>query len=384
MKTTIFPIERLKDIPTPFYYYDVELLQQTLANVTAEAAEGNYRIHFAVKANNNPRILGLIAQAGIGADCVSGGEIRMAIEAGIPASKIVYAGVGKDDWEIELALDQRIFCINVESAAEMKVINQIATKKNTIAPIALRINPDIDAHTHEKISTGRRGNKFGIEIGLITDALELVNECDNLRLTGIHAHIGSQITKLDVFKALAERFNDLQDVFDDEGLPLQHINLGGGLGIDYKKPENNMPDFASYFDIFRKNLEVRPQQSVHFELGRSVVAQCGTLIAKTIYVKEGETRNFAVVNAGFNDLVRPAMYGAWHHIENITSDRPAEAYDVVGPICESADIFGAERNINAIARGDLIAIRSAGAYGEVMASQYNGRPLPKAYFSDSL
>ncbi|MDR2497104.1 MAG: diaminopimelate decarboxylase [Tannerellaceae bacterium] len=384
MYTTSFPVDRLKDIPTPFYYYDLDLLRHTINTMKAEADKDSYHIHFAVKANNNPRILGIIAEAGLGADCVSGGEIRMALEAGIPASRIVFAGVGKDDWEIELALDSRIFCLNVESAAEMKVINDIARRKGLTAPIALRINPDIDAHTHDKITTGRKETKFGINIGLISDAMELVKESANLKLTGIHAHLGSQITDLDVFRALAERFNDIQDFFEDEGLPLQHINFGGGLGVDYVEPDNCIPDFAGYFNIFRQGTEARPGQSLHFELGRSIVAQCGTLIAKTIYVKEGETKNFAVINAGFTELIRPAMYDAWHHIRNISSKLPPEDYDVVGPLCESSDVFGTDRSINGITRGDLIAIQTAGAYGEVMASQYNARPLPKSYFSDSI
>jgi diaminopimelate decarboxylase len=378
-----FPIDQLKELPTPFYYYDINLLKETLNTLKAEA--GNYQIHFAVKANNNPRILSIIAQAGLGADCVSGGEIQMALDAGFPAEKIVFAGVGKDDWEIELALNNRICCLNVESAAEIKVINQIAEAKNTVAHIALRINPDIDANTHDKITTGRKENKFGINIGLIYDALNLLKQTPNLKLTGIHAHIGSQITDIEVFRALAQRFNQLQEVFEDEQINLEHINFGGGLAIDYQTPDDNpIPNFRNYFDIFRQETEVRPNQTVRFELGRSIVAQCGSLIAKVIYVKEGETKNFAVINAGFTELIRPAMYGAWHHIQNLSSNQPQEPYDVVGPLCESSDVFGVNRNLSATSRGNLIAIRSAGAYGEVMASTYNGRKLPASYYSDSL
>ena len=380
-----FPLSRLKELPTPFYFYDIDLLKETLNTVKAEAGRDNYQIYFAVKANNNPRILSIIAEAGLGADCVSGGEIQAALDAGFPAGKIVFAGVGKDDWEIELALNSGICCLNVESAAELKVINEIAAGKNLVAPIALRINPDIDAHTHEKITTGKRENKFGINIGLLPGVLDELADMRNIRFSGLHFHIGSQITNMFVFGDLCLRANTLQDNLEARGLTIENLNFGGGLGIDYVQPdEHPIPDFGNYFATFKQLVKQRAGQQIHFELGRAVVAQCGSLIAKVLYRKEGEAKQFAVLDAGFTELIRPAMYGAYHRIENITGQGEKSVYDVVGPICESSDVFGHDVELNCVNRNDLIALRSAGAYGEIMASQYNCRPLPKAFFSDKL
>ncbi|MDR0537138.1 MAG: diaminopimelate decarboxylase [Tannerellaceae bacterium] len=381
-----FPLEQLKSLPTPFYYYDVELLKQTLATVKDESSRHGYQVHYAVKANRNPRILSIIAEAGFGADCVSGGEIQSALEAGIPAEKIVYAGVGKADWEIVLGLEKGIYCFNVESEAEIKVINEIAGSMGKVAPVALRINPEIDAHTHSKITTGMKENKFGINLGLLNDALDLLQTTKHVHLSGIHFHIGSQITDISAFQALVIRANEIQDELESRRIKLEHVNFGGGLGINYHHP-NHVPvaDFKTYFDAISALVELRPGQQAHFEPGRSIIAQCGTLISRVLYVKEGETKTFVILDAGFTDLIRPAMYDAYHRIENLTSeDEAAQTYDVVGPVCESADVFAQGIELNTTRRGDLIAIRSAGAYGEAMASQYNGRRLPAAYFSDTL
>jgi diaminopimelate decarboxylase len=380
-----FPIEKLKRHQTPYYYYDTELLKQTLDVVKAESRKYGYHIHYAVKANGNPRILSIIAEAGFGADCVSGGEIQLAINAGITPDKIVYAGVGKSDWEIELGLDRGIYCFNVESDAEIEVINEIAREKGKIAPIALRINPEVDAHTHSKITTGMKENKFGINLGLVNETLDLLEKMKYVNLIGIHFHIGSQITDISAFQALAIRVNEIQDEFDARRINLGHINFGGGLGINYQHP-NHVPisDFKTYFDAINTLVEVRPNQQIHFEPGRSIVGSCGTLIAKTLYVKEGETKSFVILDAGFTDLIRPAMYGAYHRIENLSSEDDVQIYDVVGPICESSDVFAQAIELNKTKRGDIIAIRSAGAYGESMASQYNGRKLPLSYFSDTI
>jgi diaminopimelate decarboxylase len=381
----IFPIEKLKTLPTPFYYYDVELLQKTLGVVKAEAAKYNYLIHYAVKANANPRILSIIAQSGLGADCVSGGEIQAALKAGFPAATIVFAGVGKADWEIELGLDNNIACFNVESVAELRIIGDIAAAKGKIAPVALRINPEVDAHTHAKITTGMKENKFGINLGQLNGALDELAGTSRVKLTGIHFHIGSQITDLSSFQSLAIRINEIQDGLEDRGIRLETVNFGGGLGVDYYHP-NHLPvaAFENYFAVIHQLFRRRDGQQVHFEPGRSIVAPCGTLISKALYVKEGETKRFAILDAGFTELIRPAMYDAYHRIENITGDEEVETYDVVGPICESSDVFGRDVALNKVRRGDLIALRSAGAYGEVMASQYNCRKLPSAYFSDTL
>ncbi|MDR0699056.1 MAG: diaminopimelate decarboxylase [Tannerella sp.] len=380
-----FPIEKFRTIQTPFYYYDTALLRDTLNAIRTEIKKYGYHQHYAIKANANPRILSLIAESGLGADCVSGGEIRAALAAGFPASKIVFAGVGKADWEINLGLDCDIACFNVESQAELEVIDELAKAKNKTATISLRINPNVDAHTHAKITTGLQENKFGINIGLLNGVLHEMKSLKNVRFTGLHFHIGSQITDLSAFRDLCIRSNELQDELEGYGMKIKSLNFGGGLGIDYYHPNHLcIPEFENYFAVFHKLIKQREGQQIHFELGRSVVGQCGSLISKVLYVKKGEVKQFAILDAGFTDLVRPAMYDAYHHAENITSDEPTDTYDVVGPICESSDVFGKDVKLNRVRRNDLIAFRSAGAYGEIMASQYNCRELPKSYFSDKI
>ena len=380
-----FPVEKFEQLPTPFYYYDMQLLQQTLDVVKTESGKYGYHVHFAIKANANPRLLSLIAKNGLGADCVSGGEVRAALDAGFPANKIVFAGVGKADWEINLGLDNDIFCFNVESLAELEVINELAAAKQKVASIALRINPEVDAHTHDKITTGMKQNRFGINLSQLASVTDRLADMKHVRLTGIHCHIGSQITDMSAFRNLTIRINEIQDDLAAKGIVVENLNFGGGLGIDYYHPNHlSIPAFDNYFAAIHSLLQVRPGQQVHFEPGRSIVAQCGTLIARVLYVKEGETKKFAILDAGFTELIRPAMYDAYHRIENISSDEPVELYDVVGPICESSDVFGKEVELNKAHRGDFLALRSAGAYGEVMASQYNCRKLPAAYYSDTL
>ncbi len=353
--------------------------------VKNEAGKYGYHAHYAVKANANPRILSIIAENGLGADCVSGGEVKAALDAGFPADKIVFAGVGKADWEINLGLDNDIFCFNVESAVELEIIDELAAARNKVASVALRINPEVDAHTHAKITTGMKENKFGINLSQLGQVLDNLANLKNVKLIGIHFHIGSQITDMSAFRNLVIRVNEIQEDLEARGIRIENVNFGGGLGIDYYHPNHlPIPAFDNYFAVFNKLLKVRPGQQVHFEPGRSVVAQCGTLISKVLYVKEGETKKFAILDAGFTELIRPAMYDAYHRIENISSDEEVELYDVVGPICESSDVFGKDVELNKAHRGDLIALRSAGAYGEVMASQYNCRQLPKAYYSDTI
>ena len=385
MKGT-FPIDKFRELRTPFYYYDTKVLRDTLSCIRTEASRyDNYSVHYAVKANANPKVLTIIRESGLGADCVSGGEIRAAIKAGFPADKIVFAGVGKADWEINLGLDNDIFCFNVESAVELEIINELAAAKHKVASIALRINPEVDAHTHAKITTGMKENKFGINLSQLGGVLDKLKEMKNVKLIGIHSHIGSQITDMSSFRNLVIRFNEIQEELEAHGVTVENLNFGGGLGIDYYHPNHlSIPAFDNYFAAIHKLLQVRPGQQVHFEPGRSIVAQCGTLISKVLYVKEGETKKFAILDAGFTELIRPAMYDAYHRIENISSDEAVETYDVVGPICESSDVFGKDVELNKAHRGDLIALRSAGAYGEVMASQYNCRHLPKAYYSDTI
>lgn len=381
-----FPIDKFENIRTPFYYYESSLLRETLAVLNKEASRHErYCVHYAVKANANADVLRIIAAAGLGADCVSGGEIIAAIKAGFPASKIVYAGVGKADWEIETGLDNDIFCFNVESAAELRVINEIASTRNKTARVALRINPDVGAHTHANITTGLAENKFGIAMRDMESVIALTNELPNVSFVGLHFHIGSQILEMGDFIALCRRINELQDRLNAQGITVENINVGGGLGVNYTHPdEEPIADFATYFDTFAKHLQLRDGQTLHFEPGRSVVAQCGSLITRVLYVKEGTFKRFAIVDAGMTELIRPALYQAYHAIENISSDDETDYYDVVGPICESSDVFGNGVELNRCRRGDLIALRSAGAYGEIMASRYNCRPLPKAYLSENL
>ena len=385
MKGT-FPIEKFKELQTPFYYYDADLLRETLKVLTAEAGKHeNFVVHYAVKANANPKVLNIIHNAGLGADCVSGGEINAALKAGFPASGIVYAGVGKSDREIELGLSKGIFCFNVESEAELEVIQEIAARMDKTAQVALRINPNIGAHTHANITTGLAENKFGIAMEDMERIIERAQEMSHIQLIGLHFHIGSQILDMGDFEALCNRINELQDQLERCHIQLPNINVGGGLGIDYQHPNRmSIPDFKAYFDTYAKRLTLRPGQKLHFELGRAVVAHCGSLITRTLYVKQGVAKQFAIVDAGMTELIRPALYQAYHKIENISSEEPVRPYDVVGPICESSDVFGKQIDLNATRRGDLIALRSAGAYGEIMASQYNCRPLPVGYTSDEL
>lgn len=385
MNKGTFPVDKFEGIETPFYYYDIELLKKTLNIVKEETNKYGYIQHYAVKANANKRILEVIAAAGLGADCVSGNEVKAAINAGFPASKIVFAGVGKTDKEIKLALDYDIFCFNVESLPELEVINELAKNKSKVAKVAFRINPNVDAHTHEYITTGLNENKFGFSLSSLPLAIEALKDLKYVELIGIHFHIGSQITEVETFKPLCDRVNEIQELFTEKGIWLQEINVGGGLGIDYDEPNKNpISDFKGYFEVFNKNLKVKQGQKIHFELGRAIVAQCGALITRTTYVKQGDSKQFVIVDAGMTDLIRPALYQAYHKVENISSNLPEKKYDVVGPICESSDVFVKDYMLNETHRGDFLALRSAGAYGEIMASQYNCRELPKPYYSDEL
>jgi len=376
--------ERLADwasVPTPFYLYDLSLLRQTLQSAQIASGKYNYHIHYALKANSNKIILKLINSYGLGADCVSGNEVKRALKRGFSRNKIVFAGVGKSDAEINFALQNDIFCFNCESLQEIAVINELAEKFNRKARIALRINPNVDANTHKHITTGLEENKFGINLWELETVLPLVQQCSHIELIGLHFHIGSQITDLTVYQKLCERVNEIQEWFIARHLALPHLNLGGGLGVDYYNPdENPIPDFETYFGIFHQYLKPQPGQQIHFELGRSLVAQCGTLISKVLYVKKGLTTNFAILDAGMTELLRPMLYQAYHKIENLSSLLPEEKYDVVGPICESTDCFAKNVVLPETKRHDLFALRTAGAYGEVMASEYNLRNKAKAIY----
>jgi diaminopimelate decarboxylase len=369
-------IAQLHQHPTPFYLYDLSLLDKTLAAMKAASSKYNFHVHYALKANSNREILAHILKSGMGADCVSGNEIKRALECGFAPGEIVFAGVGKSDTEIRFALANDIFCFNCESLPELEVIAQLAGEMNKKARVALRINPNVQANTHHYITTGLEENKFGINIYELPEVIECINKFPQLDLIGIHFHIGSQITDLNVFRSLCTRVNEIQEWFASRRITLKHINVGGGLGVNYHDVENNLiPDFTTYFDVFSKFLEVRTGQQIHFELGRAIVAQCGALISRVLYVKKGKQTNFAILDAGMTELIRPALYQAYHKIENLTPSPGATdlRYDVVGPVCESSDCFAKAMDLPEVKRGDLIAIRTAGAYGEVMVSGYNLR-----------
>lgn len=376
-----FPIEKFKDIETPFYYYDKALLTETLDTIKEQLSQHEgYHLHYAIKANANLDVLKEIQKAGFGVDCVSGGEIQQALNAGFDAGKIVYAGVGKGDWEINLGLEAGIFCFNVESLEELEIINELAAAKQKVAKVCFRINPNVGAHTHANITTGLAENKFGIAMEDMETAINAAAEMKNIEFIGLHFHIGSQILEMGDFEALANRVNELQDRLEKQGIVVKNINVGGGLGIAYTDPDGKpVPDFKAYFDTYAKYLKLRKGQCVHFELGRAVVGQMGSLITKVLYVKHAHIKKFVIVDAGMSDLIRPALYEAHHEIQNLTSNGPEETYDVVGPICESSDVFGKNEKLPECHRGDIMALRSAGAYGEIMACQYNCRKLPKGY-----
>ena len=368
-------IAHFSKLETPFYYYDLNLLQNTLEACKKAAAAYQFHVHYAMKANFNPIVLQKIEAVGFGADCVSGGEVKKAIELGFKKDKIVFAGVGKSDKEINEALDNDIFCFNVESIQELSVINELAEKKQKKAKVAIRINPNVDAHTHANITTGLDENKFGVNSWDMPACVDVLNISPNLEFIGIHFHIGSQITNMDVYKNLCSRVNEFAAWFEDHGHRVSVLNVGGGLGIDYHNPDQQIVNFEAYFKIFNDFLDVKPHQEVHFELGRALVGQSSSLISRVLYVKNGKKKNFIILDAGMTELMRPALYQAYHKIENISkpTGEGNVKYDVVGPICESTDCFGKEVVLQETFRNDLIAIRSTGAYGQVMASHYNLR-----------
>ncbi|MEL6559855.1 MAG: diaminopimelate decarboxylase [Bacteroidota bacterium] len=378
-------LSKIKGLKTPFFYYDMEMLQLTLDELKKCLEGTNYHVHYALKANVNEPILKLIKDNGLGADCVSGNEVKRALESGFDPKDVVFAGVGKSDDEISYALDQDIFAFNCESVQELEVINEMAGQKGKTAHVALRLNPNVDPETHQYITTGLNDNKFGISLSGLDVIFNKHQEWKNIKIEGIHFHIGSQVTKLEKYRELSDRVNGLIDHFEDKGIDLSYINLGGGLGIDYENPEGNpIAPFKAYFDIFKNHLNIKSDKIVHFELGRSIVGQCGALVSKVLYTKEGENTNFLIVDGGMTELIRPALYQAYHKIVSLTSERSDKKYDVVGPICETSDFFGKGVNLAESGRGDLIAVLSAGAYAEVMSSSYNLREKAKSVYSDQL
>ncbi|WP_149525714.1 diaminopimelate decarboxylase [Sphingobacterium hotanense] len=387
MQINKISLDRLSQFETPFYYYDLELLDRTLQAAKIAADKRGFHIHYALKANFNDKVLSAIQAVGFGADCVSGNEVQKSIDMGFPADKITFAGVGKSDKEIKMALKHQIFAFNVESIEELQVIDELAAELGERANVSLRINPNVDAHTHHYITTGLDENKFGVPNSELEQAASVLRDCKNVDLVGLHFHVGSQITDMNVFKSLCVKVNEWKKWFEERGTTIKILNVGGGLGVDYHHPdENPYPDFEAYFDVFDKFLERTPQQEVHFELGRALVAQSGTLVSRVLYSKSGVKKNFLILDAGMTELMRPALYQAYHKIERLglATETSELNYDVVGPICESSDCFGKEVTLPVSQRGDLIAIRTAGAYGEVMASKYNLREEIRYVFSDSI
>ncbi len=371
---------------TPFYYYDMELLERTLKECRCEAQKYGYNVHYALKANVEQPILEMISRMGFGADCVSGWVVEAALNSGFKAEDVVFAGVGKSDAEIELALEHDIFSFNSESLEEIEVINEIAQKMGKVARIALRINPNVEPDTHKYIATGQSASKFGISYPEIKIALSRIEELSNIKIVGIHFHIGSGIVNMNNFKELALKVNEINDWFLAYGVDVQHLNMGGGLGINYTDPDSELVvDFGAYFRVFAENLTKRENQTIHFELGRSIVAQCGDLVTKVLYSKETASgEKFLIVDAGMTELIRPALYSASHRIENISAEgksREMDRYYIGGPICESSDVFAHDIEFPRSGRGDYLAIRSIGAYGSIMSSHYNLRPTAKSYFS---
>jgi len=382
-------IKYFSGLETPFYFYDMELFKTSLQTLKSAAKKYDYHIHYALKANVNDRILKEIKNYGFGADCVSGNEVKKAVNIGFPAEKIVFAGVGKSDKEIETAIDYSIFGFNSESIEEIEIINEIAVRKNRIVPISLRLNPDIDAVTHNYLTTGLNENKFGIPLSFLNNVIKEVKNLSNIKLIGLHFHIGSQITSLDPYINLCKKVNIIQEnLLKEHGIVLKHINLGGGLGINYTDPDAELiPDFDAFFAEINKHLYIYEGQQIHFELGRSIIGQSGSLISRVLYIKKSLNKQFAILDAGMTDLIRPALYGAKHKIENLTkqnSDVDTMKYDIVGPVCESSDSFDENVSLPVTERGDIIAIRSTGAYGQIMVSQYNLRNKPMTIYSDEI
>jgi diaminopimelate decarboxylase len=358
---------------TPCYVYSAAAMRDALAAFEAPLAGSDHLVCYAVKANGNLAVLSLFARLGAGFDIVSGGELQRVLAAGGAPSRVIFSGVGKSEAEMRMALGAGILCFNVESEPELERLDRVAGSMGVRARISLRVNPDIDAGTHPYISTGLKGNKFGIPHGRILAAYRSAGRMGNLEVTGIDCHIGSQITDAAPLGEAMDRILALVDTLAGEGIALSHIDIGGGLGIRYRDEEP--PDIAAYCRSLRQRLGFRPLKLL-LEPGRSLVGNAGVLLTTVEYLKRDKERHFAIVDASMSELIRPALYQAWHDIVPVTSrGGQAERYDVVGPVCESSDVLGTERDL-AIAAGDRLAILSAGAYAMAMSSNYNARPRP--------
>ncbi len=364
-------------VGTPFYCYATATLVRHYRVFAGAFAGVDALVCYAMKANSNQAVLATLAREGAGMDIVSGGELRRALAAGVPGERIVFSGVAKTREEMAQALDAGILCFNVESEPELEALSEVALSKGARAPISIRVNPDVDARTHAKISTGKSENKFGIPISTARAVYDRAAGLPGLAVTGVDMHIGSQITDLDPFdnatRLLAELARDLMGA----GHRLDHIDVGGGLGIPYRDDNEPPPDPERYAAVIRRNTAGLGLKLV-FEVGRLIAGNAGVLVTRVVYVKHGEGRTFVIVDAGMNDLIRPTLYDAHHEIRPVAAARlsgPRQRADLVGPVCESGDYFALDREMPVLAPGDLVAVMSAGAYGAVQANTYNSRPL---------
>lgn len=379
------PLDRVAEqFGTPCYVYSRATLSRHL-RAYSEALGGHpHLICYAVKANSNLAVLDVLARQGAGFDIVSVGELERVLTAGGDPAKVVFSGVAKQPGELVRALEVGIKCFNVESTAELERLNSVAGSLGKVAPVSLRVNPDVDAGTHPYISTGLKDNKFGIAVSEAREAYRRADAMDNLRVVGLDCHIGSQLTELAPFLDALERLLILLDTLREDGIEVEHLDLGGGLGVTYR--DETPPHPSEYASALLQRLSRWPgseRLTLLFEPGRSIAANAGVLLTRVEFLKPGETKNFAIIDAAMNDLIRPALYQAWQAILPVDTRSPRDTgvYDVVGPVCETGDFLGKEREL-AIAAGDLLAVRSAGAYGFVMASNYNSRPRPAEVMVD--
>ncbi|MBY5925257.1 diaminopimelate decarboxylase [Halomonas denitrificans] len=379
------PLARIADqVGTPCYVYSRATLERHFKAYQEALGDHPHLICYAVKANSNLAVLNVLARQGAGFDIVSEGELERVLAAGGDPAKIVFSGVAKQPGEMARALEVGIKCFNVESRPELEVLNQVAGRLGKVAPVSLRVNPDVDAGTHPYISTGLKDNKFGIAVDDALEVYRLAATLPNLRIEGLDCHIGSQLTEIAPFLDALERLLVLLDRLREEGIEVSHLDLGGGLGVPYRDETPPAPfDYASKLLERLSRWEGGERLTLLFEPGRSIAANAGVMLTRLTYLKPGETKNFAIVDAAMNDLIRPSLYQAWQAIIEVDTrqQRDSDIYDVVGPVCETGDFLGKERRL-AVAPGDLLAVRSAGAYGFVMASNYNSRPRPAEVLVD--
>ena len=372
-----------RQVGTPFYVYSAEGLRNNFLALKNAFGDRQHHIHYAIKANPNLALLALLNKLGAGFDVVSGGELTRVLKAGASADNIVFSGVGKSQHEIELALKESIACINIESAAELDRLQSCAARMNVTAKVAIRVNPDVDAGTHEYISTGLKENKFGIDSETAIELFKKMQTLENINPVGIAYHIGSQITTLAPYVDSIKKVLGLIDQLESLGIRIQNLDMGGGLGIRYQ--DETPPSFEAYVNSLVDTVDKsHGHLNISIEPGRSIIGNAGLLVTRVEYLKNNNDKHFAIVDAAMNDLIRPALYKAWMTISEVSMDNTAakQSYDVVGPVCESADFLGKNRELS-INQGDLLAVQSSGAYAMSMSSNYNSRPRPPEILIDN-